>query len=76
MAKAKLKVITKPAEEIEKCLTGSFALCNEEHAYFIGTLAECAAFAKGYNDRASVDDEESSFEIFPAAFVKLRKETN
>lgn len=53
-------------------LSGSFVLASEEHAYFVGSLLECAAYAKGYNEHASGHAETVEFEMLPADQVVVR----
>lgn len=59
------------AKTEEKVLTLCSAVICEDHCYFIGTIAECAGFIKGYNERQEQDGDPNDFQIVPANAVKV-----
>lgn len=50
---------------------GSFVVAIEEQAYFMGSISECAAFIKGYNERQMQDGDATDFEVMAAAAIKI-----
>lgn len=51
--------------------SGSFVVAIEDQAYFMGSVSECSAFIKGYNERQSHDGTTTEFEVMPATAIKI-----